>query len=169
MIWDEGLRTALPAISGSSFLSAQRIFGGRRTVDGQRCFEQRSAGSPLLSVQRLFWPRSGTGLAEGETGQAEPDWPPEVTGIYFPPAQQHHFPGSSSGHHFRRRSLGASLPDEVGLASCQRQPCVNRLAFLSSSRERSERRDNALSRWMACSPSNRQHMLQTIYIKDNEV
>jgi len=25
-----------------------------RTVDGQRCFEQCSAGSPLLSVQRLF-------------------------------------------------------------------------------------------------------------------
>ena len=27
-------------------------------------------------------------------------------------------------HHFRRRSFGASLPDEVGLASCRRQPCV---------------------------------------------
>ncbi|RAO96727.1 hypothetical protein M388_13195 [Mesotoga sp. Brook.08.YT.4.2.5.4.] len=30
-----------------------------RTVDGQRCFEQRSAGSPLLSVQRLFTAFSG--------------------------------------------------------------------------------------------------------------
>ncbi len=52
------------------------LLGGRRTVDGQRCFEQRSAGSPLLSVQRNFWR-------------------PAVL-----------------------------LPDEVGLASCRRQPCV---------------------------------------------
>jgi len=26
-------------------------------------------------------PRIGTGLAEGETGQAKPDWPPKVTGF----------------------------------------------------------------------------------------
>ena len=26
-------------------------------------------------------PRSGTGLAEGETGHAKPDWPPKVTGF----------------------------------------------------------------------------------------
>jgi hypothetical protein len=30
---------------------------------------------PLPSDQRFFCPRSGTGLAESETGQAEPYWP----------------------------------------------------------------------------------------------
>ena len=68
-------------------------FGGRWTVDGKSCFWQRSAA---LS------PRSGTGLAIGETGQAEPDWPAQQTNSFLPPAKQPHFPGRSSGHHFRR-------------------------------------------------------------------
>ena len=58
-------------------------FGGRWTVDGKSCFWQRSAALP---------PRSGTGLAIGETGQAEPDWPAQQTGAFFmPPAKQPHF------------------------------------------------------------------------------
>jgi len=124
MIWDEGLRTALPATSWSSLLSAQRIFGGRRTVDGQRCFEQRSAGSPLLSVQRLFCPRSGTRLCEAKTGQAKPDWPPKVTGIISllrssitspeaPPGITS--AGDLSAHHFPTKS--ASPPAKGSLAS----------------------------------------------------
>jgi len=40
-----------------------------------------------------------------------PDAPPGIT-------------SSRSEPHFHRRSFGASLPDEVGLASCRRQPCV---------------------------------------------
>ena len=43
----------------------------------------------LNSAQRVFVPkrsavprpRIGTGLVEGETGQAKPDWPPKVTGF----------------------------------------------------------------------------------------
>jgi len=38
------------------YKSLEMVFsiGGRRTVDGQRCLRQRSAGSPLLSVLRPF-------------------------------------------------------------------------------------------------------------------
>ncbi len=96
----------------------------------------RERSEPLhkaLSRFFLFTRRSRKWPASADWPLRRKDWPPKVTGIYFPPAQQHHFPGCSSGHHFlgctsqhhfRRRSLGASLPDEVGLASCRRQPCV---------------------------------------------
>jgi len=53
----------VPAQSSPAFRSR---FGGRWTVDGQRGCHQRKT---VLS------PRSGTGLAEGETGRTKCDWP----------------------------------------------------------------------------------------------
>jgi len=90
-------------------------FRERFTVDGQCGFCEPTAA---LS------PQSGTGLAEGKSGQAEHDWPLKVTGLrqqtgsFLPPAKQHHFPGCFSGHHF----LGCSSQHHFSEASSA--PCV---------------------------------------------
>ena len=50
--------------------------------------------------------------------------------------RQHHFPGRSSGHHFRRRSFGASLPraSEHHFLAKPAGPCSTQRSALSEKR-----------------------------------
>jgi len=111
------------------------VLGGPLTdnvvfVSDQRVFVPKRSAVPR--------PRIGTGLAEGETGQAKPDWPPKVTGFQNASCRrQPCVPGCFSGHcdlakpalrppmFFRRLAsnfsvLGGPLTDNVVLNSAQR-------------------------------------------------
>jgi len=89
------------------FTSIQRTV----SVDGQCGFYEQTA---------VLCPQSGTGLAEGKSGQAEHDWPLKVTGLrqqtgsFLPPAKQHHFPGCFSGHHFCSGYSSSSFSEDGG-------------------------------------------------------
>ena len=92
----------------------------------------RERSEPLhkaLSRFFLFTRRSRKWPASADWPLRRKDWPPKVTGIYFPPAQQHHFRRCSSAHHFlapasitSRRSRPRLLPKAAlrpGMILCQ--------------------------------------------------
>jgi len=53
----------------------------RSPLQAALCSSQRVHALPSVQPPAALLPgAAGTGLAEGETGQAETDWPPKVTG-----------------------------------------------------------------------------------------